>query len=99
MAIGVDSSKWKPRRLKGTPAAKVCNIIGFSVLTFGIIWGALYQFSSVTEKLRKKLDIFYEESVTEVERKQMIASGLRNRTGDMIRKLMEEAERPDRPDK
>ncbi|CAH2058132.1 unnamed protein product, partial [Iphiclides podalirius] len=99
MAIGVDSSKWKPRKLRGTPAGKVSNIIGASVLAFGFICGAFYQFSSVTEKYRKKFEILYEDPETEIERKQMIAGGFANRTGDKIRKLMAEEERPDLPSK
>ncbi|KPJ09934.1 hypothetical protein RR48_02912 [Papilio machaon] len=99
MAIGVDTSKWKPRKLKGTPAAKVSNIIGISVVTFGVICGVFYQFSSITANFRKKLEPFYEDSEPEVERRLMIASGLRNRSGDMIRKLREEEARPDTPDK
>ncbi|XP_068624090.1 uncharacterized protein [Battus philenor] len=97
MAIGVDSSKWKPRKLKGTPAAKICNIIAISVLSFGIVWGAFYQYSSITKNVRKNLEILYEDPESEVERKQMIASGMPIRTGDMLRKLIEHEERPDLP--
>lgn len=48
---------------------------------------------------RKKLSPLYEDPEPEVERRLMIASGLRNRSGDMIRKLKEEQDRPDTPDK
>lgn len=43
MAIGVDMSKWKPRKLKGTPALKVGNICAASVLTVAIALGTFLQ--------------------------------------------------------
>ncbi|CAH2234640.1 uncharacterized protein LOC120637812 [Pararge aegeria] len=99
MAIGVDTSKWKPRKFKGTPAGKARNIVGLCIASVGCLIGAFYQFSDVTVNYRKKLDIFYQDPIEEVERKLMIASGLPNRTGATIRRLMEEEARPDRPDK
>lgn len=43
MAIGVDTSKWKPRKLNGTPAAKAINIVSGCVLSAGLFIGAFYQ--------------------------------------------------------
>lgn len=43
MAIGVDTSKWKPRKITGTPAAKFRNGLVAGVLGFGILWGAFFQ--------------------------------------------------------
>ncbi|XP_072946522.1 uncharacterized protein [Epargyreus clarus] len=99
MAIGIDTSKWKPRKIKGTPADRGRNILGLGIIGFGLICGAFYQFSGITGKFRKALDNFYEDPIEEVERRQLIVSGLPVRTGDKIRELLEDAERPDRPDK
>lgn len=35
MAIGVDTSKWKPRKVKGTPSHIIRNRIGYGILAFG----------------------------------------------------------------
>lgn len=43
MAIGVDTSKWKPRRLKGTPAAQFRNYLAFGILGFGVVSGVIFQ--------------------------------------------------------
>lgn len=43
MAIGVDTSKWKPRRLKGTPAALFRNYLAYGICGFGIISGLIFQ--------------------------------------------------------
>ncbi|VVC86888.1 unnamed protein product [Leptidea sinapis] len=99
MAIGVDSSKWKPRKVKGTPAARVGNLIALGVLTFGVISGVAYHVWWTPPKLRKAVEKLYEDPIEEVERRMMIASGLPNRSGDMIRKLMEEDARTDLPHK
>ncbi|XP_047539430.1 uncharacterized protein LOC125072781 [Vanessa atalanta] len=99
MAIGIDSSKWKPRKLAGTPAAKAVNILGACVLSFGLLCGVFYQYSSATSKLRQALNRFYSDPIEEVERKLLIATGLPNRTGDTIRKLLKEEARTDLPDK
>lgn len=40
---GVDTSKWKPRRLRGTPAYKFCTKISLAVLTFGVGCGLVYK--------------------------------------------------------
>lgn len=58
-----------------------------------------FRFSDVTKNYRKKLEVFYQDPIEEVERKLMIASGLPNRTGATIRRLIEEEAQPDRPDK
>lgn len=58
-----------------------------------------YRFSGITNNLRKAIAVVYEDPIEEVERKIMIASGLPNRTGDKIRKLLEEEARPDLPNK
>ncbi|CAG9568522.1 unnamed protein product [Danaus chrysippus] len=99
MAIGVDSSKWKPRSLKGTPAAKAGYIISACVLGSGFMVGAFYQFSGLTKNLRKNIEPVYEDPIEVVERKQLISIGITPRSGDQIRKLMEEENRPDLPDK
>ncbi|RVE52169.1 hypothetical protein evm_003242 [Chilo suppressalis] len=98
MAIGVDTSKWKPRKIKGTPAAKFRNAIGLGIISFGIISGLIFHYSSVTENLRKATEVLYEDPIEEVERKLMIASGLPNRTGETIRRYEKEMSRVDRPD-
>lgn len=43
MAIGVDTSKWKPRKIKGTPAAKVRNILAIGAISFGLACGVFFQ--------------------------------------------------------
>lgn len=43
MAIGVDTSKWKPRKIKGTPAATFRNYLGAGALSIGIVCGVLFQ--------------------------------------------------------
>lgn len=99
MAIGVDMSKWKPRKLKGTPAATFIRYLGFGILSVGILCGTIFHFTPITANLRKATDNLCEDSIEEVERRIMIASGLPNRTADTIRKLIEESERPDLPSK
>lgn len=44
MAIGVDTSKWKPRKIIGTPASKFRNILGIGILTVGLITGVIFQY-------------------------------------------------------
>ncbi|CAG9792390.1 unnamed protein product [Diatraea saccharalis] len=78
MAIGVDTSKWKPRKIKGTPAAKFRNVLAFGILGFGIASGLFFHFAKVTENLRKAAEVLYEDPIEEVERRLMIASGLPN---------------------
>ncbi|OWR45339.1 hypothetical protein KGM_202355 [Danaus plexippus plexippus] len=78
MAIGVDTSKWKPRSLKGTPAAKAGYIISACLLGSGFMIGAFYQFSGLTRNLRKNIEPIYEDPIEVVERKQLIAIGLPN---------------------
>ncbi|XP_047510178.1 uncharacterized protein LOC125053044 isoform X3 [Pieris napi] len=97
MAIGVDSSRWKPRRLQGTPAATVRNLVGIGILSVGVVCGLIFHNIDATKNLRKAVETLYEDPIEEVERKQMIAAGLPNRSGDQIRKAMKEAERPDLP--
>ncbi|XP_050554444.1 uncharacterized protein LOC118279169 [Spodoptera frugiperda] len=97
MAIGVDTSKWKPRKITGTPASKFRNILGVSILSFGIISGLIFHFVPVTGNLRKAIEPLYEDPIEEVERRLMIASGLPNRSAATIRKHMEESLRPDQP--
>lgn len=43
MAIGIDTSKWKPRKIKGTPAAKVRNIIAIGAISVGLVCGLFFQ--------------------------------------------------------
>lgn len=47
MAIGVDTSKWKPRKITGTPASKFRNILGIGVLSVGLITGAIFQYVKI----------------------------------------------------
>ncbi|KAM3962214.1 uncharacterized protein ACR2FA_003714 [Aphomia sociella] len=98
MAIGVDTTKWKPRKIKGTPAAKFRNALGIGTITLGIISGLIFNYIPITKNLRKATEGLYEDPIEEVERKQMIAGGL-IRSGATIRKLIEDEARPDRPDK
>ncbi|CAK1547790.1 unnamed protein product [Leptosia nina] len=78
MAIGVDTSKWKPRRLQGTPAAKFRNYLGIGILSLGLISGLIFHTIPVTKNLRVASERLYEDPIEEVERKQMIAAGLPN---------------------
>ncbi|KOB74704.1 Uncharacterized protein OBRU01_08623 [Operophtera brumata] len=86
MAIGVDTSKWKPRKLKGTPAAKFRNWLAYGIIGGGMLCGLVFHFAKTTEGLRKAVDVFYEDPIEEVERRLMIASGLPNRTSATIRR-------------
>lgn len=43
MDSGVDTSKWKPRRLRGTPANSFIKYLSFGVLTIGIIVGCIFE--------------------------------------------------------
>lgn len=43
MAIGVDTSKWKPRKIKGTPAARVRNILAIGAISVGLVCGVFFQ--------------------------------------------------------
>ncbi|KAI8423649.1 hypothetical protein MSG28_012703 [Choristoneura fumiferana] len=99
MAIGVDTSKWKPRKIVGTPAAKFRNALAAGILGFGILWGAFFQLSNFTDPMKKAAEVLYEDPIEEVERKIMIASGMHVRSGDKLRQLMEEEKRIDLPDK
>ncbi|XP_061705484.1 uncharacterized protein LOC134755138 [Cydia strobilella] len=99
MAIGVDTSKWKPRKITGTPAAKFRNRLAAGILGFGILWGAFFQYSSFTEPMKKAADVLYEDPIEEQERKILIATGLPLRSGRTIRRLMEEEQRVDLPHK
>lgn len=58
-----------------------------------------FSFAKATEGLRKATDLLLEDPIEEVERRAMIASGLPNRTGDQIRRLIKEDSRPDQPHK
>ncbi|KAL0810886.1 hypothetical protein ABMA28_010189 [Loxostege sticticalis] len=98
MAIGVDTSKWKPRKIKGTPAAKFRNALGLGLLSFGIISGCIFHYAGLTTNIRKAAEVLYEDPIEEVERRIMIASGLPNRSAAIIRKHEMEAARLDRPD-
>ncbi|KAI5634276.1 slx4 endonuclease domain-containing protein [Phthorimaea operculella] len=68
MAIGIDTSKWKPRKIKGTPAAKVRNILGIGIITIGMFTGALFHFSKITVGIRSAAEKLYEDPIEEVER-------------------------------
>ncbi|KAG6460524.1 hypothetical protein O3G_MSEX012047 [Manduca sexta] len=98
MAVGVDTSKWKPRRVKGTPAAGFRNALSIGVITAGIITGLIFHFGSFTTNFRKAWDVLYEDPIEEVERRMLIASTLSSKTGDQIREALEEAKRIDRPE-
>lgn len=50
----------------------------------------IFSFTPVTYNLRKASEALYEESEEEIERKQMITSFLRMRTGDQFREMVEE---------
>ncbi|KAJ2944854.1 hypothetical protein O0L34_g1747 [Tuta absoluta] len=97
MAIGIDTSKWKPRKIKGTPAAKVRNILGIGLITIGMLTGAFFHFSKLTVGIRSAVEKLYEDPIEEVERRRMIAAGLPIASGDAIRRMLEEEERPDLP--
>ena len=43
MAIGIDTSKRKPRKLNGTPAGRASIVIGLGILSVGVLFGAFYQ--------------------------------------------------------
>ncbi|XP_049881127.1 uncharacterized protein LOC126377427 [Pectinophora gossypiella] len=96
--FGIDTSKWKPRHMKGTPAATFRNVLGFGIITFGIISGLIFHFTSVTEGLRNASEKLYEDSIVEVERRRMIAAGLPLMSSTEMRRMIEDAQRPDRPD-
>ncbi|KAG7296640.1 hypothetical protein JYU34_020460 [Plutella xylostella] len=98
MAIGVDTSKWKPRKLKGTPANRAANLIAAGIIGFGVLCGAALQYMDFTKKPRANFEKLYEDSIVEVERKIMIGNSLPYKTGDQLRKIIEEDRQPDRPD-
>lgn len=56
-----------------------------------------FSLTNLTVGIRKSVEVLYEDPIEEVERKQMIASGLPNRSAETIRKLMKEDERLDLP--
>lgn len=97
MAIGVDTSKYKPRRVKGTPAHVVRNRIAYGIITIGCLFGLGFHFSSISLNLRKATDCLLTDPIEEVERRQLIASPLRQRTGDQVRQRMKDAEDPSKP--
>ncbi|XP_060807770.1 uncharacterized protein LOC132903438 [Amyelois transitella] len=99
MAIGVDSSKWKPRSILGTPAAKFRNYLAVGVISFGIISGLIFHYIPTTKNLRAAITVLYEDPIQEVERKRIIASGMRFTSAESIRKEIEESKRFDRPDR
>lgn len=99
MAIGIDTSKWKPRKISGTPAGKFGSAIAIGSLLIGAGCGFYFHNASITQNLRQAAEKLYEDPIEEVERRLLIASGLPNRTGDQIRALIDGYERPDRPDK
>lgn len=43
MAIGVDTSKWKPRKLIGTPAGKARNWLACGIIGAGMFSGLVFQ--------------------------------------------------------
>nr|XP_053620103.1 uncharacterized protein LOC128680750 [Plodia interpunctella] len=99
MAIGVDSSKWKPRSILGTPAAKFRNYLAVGILTIGLISGLTFHYIPATHNLRKTSENLLEDPIEEVERRQLIASGMFYRSSATIRKHIEEEKRFDRPDR
>lgn len=59
----------------------------------------VYRLSSFTEPVKKAAEVLYEDPIEEVERRIMIGSGMHVRSGDKLRRLMEEENRIDLPDK
>lgn len=43
MAIGIDTSKWKPRKISGTPAGKFGSAIAIGSLLIGAGCGFYFQ--------------------------------------------------------
>ncbi|GBP41351.1 hypothetical protein EVAR_84694_1 [Eumeta japonica] len=99
MAIGVDTSKWKPRKVKGTPAYIFRNRLARAVAGTGVLIGLALHFSGFSENLRKQFDKLYTDPIEEVERKEIIANFTGVRSGSALRRKMEEEDRIDLPHK
>lgn len=56
-----------------------------------------YSYSSITYKLRKASEALYTDPEEEIERKILITTVLRKKTGDQLRRMMEEEKNPALP--
>ncbi|XP_049542066.1 uncharacterized protein LOC125955155 [Anopheles darlingi] len=92
---GVDTSRWKPRRAKGTVIFKTRNQFAWGVIAAGtVIFGVVYSIASYIggEELKQRMQRdFYEKTEEEIDRRNLMRFSLvAPKRGDTIRKLLEE---------
>lgn len=94
---GVDTSKWKPRRTRGTVINKARNKFAWAVLAIGSATFAVY-YSIISyiggDELKQRLRRnFLEQTEEEIDRRNLMQfSLLAPKKGDTIRKLLEDQE-------
>uniref|UniRef100_A0A182NHG9 Uncharacterized protein n=1 Tax=Anopheles dirus TaxID=7168 RepID=A0A182NHG9_9DIPT len=88
---GVDASRWKPRRTKGTVIHKTRNQFAWAVIAAGTtIFAAYYYIGGDDLKQRIRKD-FYEKTEEEVDRRNLMRFSLvAPKRGETIRQLLEE---------
>ncbi|KFB48800.1 Dyak\GE21606-PA-like protein [Anopheles sinensis] len=92
---GIDASRWKPRRTKGTVIYKTRNQFAWAVIAAGTVFFATF-YSVVSyiggDDLKQRLRRdFFEKTEEEVDRKNLMRFSLiAPKRGDTIRKLLEE---------
>ncbi|XP_058053323.1 uncharacterized protein LOC131205301 [Anopheles bellator] len=94
---GVDTSRWKPRRTKGTVIYKTRNSFAWATIAAGtLFFGVFYSFVSYFggDELKQRMQRdFYEKTEEEIDRKNLFKhSLLAPKRGDTIRKLLQDEE-------
>ncbi|XP_052862460.1 uncharacterized protein LOC128269128 [Anopheles cruzii] len=94
---GVDTSRWKPRRTKGTVIYKTRNSFAWATIAAGaLFFGVFYSFVSYLggDELKQRMQRdFYEKTEEEIDRQNLFKhSLLAPKRGDTIRKLLQDEE-------
>ncbi|XP_055606457.1 uncharacterized protein LOC129754421 [Uranotaenia lowii] len=92
---GVDTSRWKPRRVHGTVINKTRNkfawaVIAVGSLSFGAFYSIIRYIGGEDLQQRMKRD-FFTQTEEEIDRKNLMRhSLLAPKRGDSIRKILEQ---------
>uniref|UniRef100_U5ELN9 Uncharacterized protein n=1 Tax=Corethrella appendiculata TaxID=1370023 RepID=U5ELN9_9DIPT len=90
---GVDTSKWKPRKARGTLSYRFGNWFSLGVITAGVSIFSIYYFLIIdgNKFVEKYTEKFLTLSEEEKDRKFFIRNSfLPQKSGDQIRKYMKE---------
>lgn len=90
----IDTSRRKPRQTRGTPAYWAANRLGFGILAFGVLFGALFMFMPGTRNANNKLQQILKDSEEDVKAKKyfMKRSMARQMRAEEIQEIMDELE-------